>query len=439
MRSAKDKTNNLFVLVLLLLLLPVCLAYIQPGKTDDSSQFGTREAMLDLNGPFEQDNSTGWTSNDFGISEPHRPVYPYSIVPGGVLEPDELRNAVFQDSLVAEHFSDFDLSRSRVVKLVSAKTAYVSYRLKNKVFWTKKKVKLAKGETLISDGKNFARTRCANRISETAPAITSPLEPSAKVLDTPLPEGKQGAMLPPGAGHLFLPPGVAPGPAGGSGRPGFPGFGFFPVPPVGGGFLLPPGSTPGGPAGGPSGTPTAPPPGGGSGGDTPTPSPVPPGSGGPDNPGDGPGPGPSNPGPDSPGGPGNTPPTGGGTPGNPSGPNNPPDSPPVTGPQPGPSGPSVPPGPDLTPPPGGENPFLPPGTPDVPNVPPGPTVPTEPPIVLPPPGEGPTPELPPIDTDLPPPPGPPQPPTTSVPEPSSLVLLLSGLAGLAVFRRKHLK
>ncbi len=45
------------------------------------------------------------------------------------------------------------------------KLVYVSYRIGNKVFWTKHKLALRKGEAMLSDGTNMARTRCGNRIS----------------------------------------------------------------------------------------------------------------------------------------------------------------------------------------------------------------------------------------------------------------------------------
>ena len=116
---------------------------------------------------------------------PHR-VYPYSIVPGGVDGREELADAMARDSFVERHYSDFDVSKTRVVKLAAAKTAYVSYRLNNKVYWTKNKITLPRGEEVLSDGANYARTRCGNRISENDPGETSDLEPSPEALDTPV-------------------------------------------------------------------------------------------------------------------------------------------------------------------------------------------------------------------------------------------------------------
>lgn len=130
----------------------------------------------------------------------HRQVYPYSVVGGGVRSPEELKLAIAKDPIVAKHYAGFDSEHARVVKLREDKLAYVSYRLGNKVFWTMKKMRLAKGESLITDGKSYARTRCANRVSEKPQPRTSPDEPSPKELNAPLdPASREviAALIPP--------------------------------------------------------------------------------------------------------------------------------------------------------------------------------------------------------------------------------------------------
>ena len=98
-------------------------------------------------------------------------VFPYSVIPGGAQSAQELAKAVQADPVVARHYSDFDLSRVRRVTLSSPRLLYVSYRIGNEVYWTKRKLALRKGETLLRDGRSKARTRCGNRIS------VSPLRP----------------------------------------------------------------------------------------------------------------------------------------------------------------------------------------------------------------------------------------------------------------------
>jgi hypothetical protein len=118
---------------------------------------------------------------------PARPVYPYSVISGGVQSVDELRIAMRFDPVVAAHFADFDLSRARVEQVTVRRAVYVSYRSGSRVSWTSRRLTLQPGETLLTDGENQARTRCGNRIKEVAPAEISKEEPAPEVFDVPLP------------------------------------------------------------------------------------------------------------------------------------------------------------------------------------------------------------------------------------------------------------
>ena len=159
-----------------------------------------------------------------------RVVYPYSVIPGGVQTPDDLREISEHDRVVGSHYAGFDFRNARIVELDQAKLVYLSYRMGDKVFWTAKRVSLNKGEKLITDGKMTARVRCANRISETAQPIVSPVEPPAAKFDEPFDGGLGQIPFPgdfngtgPGRGYAGLgaagPPtliaGTAPLPGGG--------------------------------------------------------------------------------------------------------------------------------------------------------------------------------------------------------------------------------
>jgi hypothetical protein len=142
-------------------------------------------------------------------------IYPYSIIPGGVHSLAELERAIARDPVVAAQYANFDLAKFRVIKLKKDQYAYVSYRIGGDVFWTKKKLKLCKGETVFTDGQYYARTRCGNQLSEIPqPAVWSQ-EPSDEVLNTPAaPSGEPeteafAAVLPgpAGAGNSFTPGG----------------------------------------------------------------------------------------------------------------------------------------------------------------------------------------------------------------------------------------
>ncbi len=115
----------------------------------------------------------------------NRPVYPYSIVPGGVEDARELKWVAEHDPVVAAHYAGFDYEHAHVVQLVLARTVYLSYRIGNHVYWTRHRVKLRKGEKLITDGKITGRTRCANRIEELPQQATSSSEPPAAKFDEP--------------------------------------------------------------------------------------------------------------------------------------------------------------------------------------------------------------------------------------------------------------
>jgi hypothetical protein len=115
-----------------------------------------------------------------------RPRYAYSVVAAGVHDVHELRYAVEHDPVVASHYVGFDYAHARLVRLLMERSVYVSYRIGNRVYWTRHRVKLHKGETLLTDGKMTARTRCGNRVEEKPQEETSRMEPPAAVFDEPL-------------------------------------------------------------------------------------------------------------------------------------------------------------------------------------------------------------------------------------------------------------
>jgi PEP-CTERM motif-containing protein len=227
-----------------------------------------------------------------------RTVYPYSVIAGGTQSPQELREAVAVDPVVAQHYADFDITKARRVTLDAPKLVYVSYRIGNKVFWTKHKLALRKGEAMLSDGRNMARTRCGNRISVLPVRPNAPAEPTSSDLDGPefpaIVSSPYLAAFSAPVPALFSGPIQSPGGPGASGVPVAP---FFPLP--GGGGIVGNRNS------------STPPPGSGNGGGGNTP---PPGGGGTPPPGGGGTPPPGGGGTPPPGGGGTPPPGGGGTP-----------------------------------------------------------------------------------------------------------------------------
>ncbi len=104
-----------------------------------------------------------------------RPLYPYSVVPGGISSAAELRAAAERDAAVRQHYAGLNLANAHVERLREAKLVYVSYRRGNQIFWTRNALRLAKGERVITDGVVMLRARCGNRISEVPMA---PVEPN---------------------------------------------------------------------------------------------------------------------------------------------------------------------------------------------------------------------------------------------------------------------
>lgn len=115
-----------------------------------------------------------------------RDVYPYSVVPGGMKSPGDLRAAAARDAVVRRHYARFDYDRARLVRLDEAREVYISYRIRDTVFWTRKKVRLRPGELLLTDGKITARAGCGNQISDEAKPEVSNEEPEANVLERPV-------------------------------------------------------------------------------------------------------------------------------------------------------------------------------------------------------------------------------------------------------------
>src|SRR5258707_13191084 len=104
-------------------------------------------------------------------------VYAYSVVPGGVKNPDDLRAATARDYVVRRHYAHFDFSHARLVRATEARQVYLSYRIRDNIFWTRRRIRLHLGELLLTDGKITARARCGNQISENAKPEVSNEEP----------------------------------------------------------------------------------------------------------------------------------------------------------------------------------------------------------------------------------------------------------------------
>jgi hypothetical protein len=114
---------------------------------------------------------------------PSGPVYRHSVIPGGVHGAAELASKLASDPVASIHYANFDVARASMVQVEKSRLVHVSYRIGDKIYWTRNKVRLAAGEELLTDGTHLVRTRCGNRIAVTRQAMESDNEPAPEVLD----------------------------------------------------------------------------------------------------------------------------------------------------------------------------------------------------------------------------------------------------------------
>jgi len=98
------------------------------------------------------------------------------------------RKHAARDYVVRRHFGKFNYRRARLVRSDKAREVYLSYRIRDRIFWTRRKVRLLPAELLLTDGTITARARCGNQLSETPKPEVSDEEPAADVLDRPVAE-----------------------------------------------------------------------------------------------------------------------------------------------------------------------------------------------------------------------------------------------------------
>ena len=114
---------------------------------------------------------------------PRRPTFKYSVISGGAWSAQDLKIAVQQDPVVADHYRNADIATMRPVTLASDRLAYVSYRIGDRVYWTKRKLRIRSGETILTNGQTEIRARCGNCISMEPLLPTADDEPGEAAFD----------------------------------------------------------------------------------------------------------------------------------------------------------------------------------------------------------------------------------------------------------------
>lgn len=109
-------------------------------------------------------------------------VYRHSVIPGGVQSASELAAAIARDSVVSAHYADVNVAAMRAITVDKPRMVHVSYRIGDKIYWTRNKVRLAEGEVLLTDGTHLVRARCGNRIADEVNGMMLDSDPATEEL-----------------------------------------------------------------------------------------------------------------------------------------------------------------------------------------------------------------------------------------------------------------
>jgi len=145
----------------------------------------------DLDSPVIFDGFPELASLDTTDTASAHPAFRYSVIPGGVYTPAELKKALARDAVAASHYASLKPEAVRAAVITQDRFAYVSYRKDDQIYWTRNKVRFSAGETILTDGANEIRARCGNCISDTAMLPVADVEPDAAELDRLVDEGEQ--------------------------------------------------------------------------------------------------------------------------------------------------------------------------------------------------------------------------------------------------------
>src|SRR4051812_48977328 len=68
-----------------------------------------------------------WSKVASTPTQPHRLIYPYSLIPGGVLTLDEFEAKVKSDSLLSKYYQQFDFSHAAINTFDTDEYLYVAF------------------------------------------------------------------------------------------------------------------------------------------------------------------------------------------------------------------------------------------------------------------------------------------------------------------------
>lgn len=129
-----------------------------------------------------------------------RPIYRYSVIPGGVRSTTELDAREQADPVVRRYYKHFNEPRGAVLTLKKTEFVYVSYRIGNQIWWTSHRLKIRAGEKVLSDGQIEIRARCGNQLSVVKRWPVRMQEPTDRILNEtiePRPVSIAEELIPP--------------------------------------------------------------------------------------------------------------------------------------------------------------------------------------------------------------------------------------------------
>lgn len=111
------------------------------------------------------------------------PVFRHSVIPGGVFSSDDLVASTRRDPVVFAAYGSASPETVRSTIVAAPRAAYMSYRIGDQIYWTRNKIALKPGETILSNDQVEIRARCGNQISDEPMLPTSELEPPVVEFD----------------------------------------------------------------------------------------------------------------------------------------------------------------------------------------------------------------------------------------------------------------
>jgi hypothetical protein len=109
-------------------------------------------------------------------------IYPYSVIPGGIDGDGEFQAYRAVDKQLASHYLGIG-DHLTAATLSTERWLYASYRVPEGIYWTKNRIAVHQGEVVLTDGSNFVRARCGNRLSERPQMPVRKFEPPAVTTD----------------------------------------------------------------------------------------------------------------------------------------------------------------------------------------------------------------------------------------------------------------